>query len=430
MFSHTCKSLLTFAVLMLTSFAAPATAGEAEARAAIAKLLDVGWAVTPQARAAADVQYQEVLKAAGSDTRALEASWLVLMQQHRYDEARQRLDEHLAKSPEDLRALWAKTWVLAVLKNYPAAMLAADKLSALLAAPTPPTEPARPDQDELIGFLGRLMGYFGGPTADSINQDERKGLEKKILDRLEESRKTIFEDARNSVLSKFIEMSDDSVEAKEKAVSAAQADKEKAVTELQADRTQIAARSKDLQDHRSKVQSEFRDELASIARQDQPLVQELARLNSRASAMDANLFAYSADISRLQQLARTERDPIRRQQYLLQADQLAALAARVEADLVAVNRLVQGVQAQRATLAARQAQAQSSGQSQIDRIDRELNELAKRQRRNDGLEKRAARPISVSTSKSRSLSAQATALTTYDSYPLEAAKARLLESLR
>src|SRR6187431_2648355 len=63
-------------------------AEEAETRAAIVKLIEVGWAVTPQARIAADAQYQEVLKIAGRDPRALWASWLVLMQQRRFEDAR------------------------------------------------------------------------------------------------------------------------------------------------------------------------------------------------------------------------------------------------------------------------------------------------------------------------------------------------------
>src|SRR5687767_11850709 len=93
-------------------------AEEAETRAAIVKLIDVGWAVTPQARVAADIQYQEALKVAGRDPRALWASWLVLMQQRRFEEARPRLDEYLAKAPEDLKAWRAKIWILAVLKGY------------------------------------------------------------------------------------------------------------------------------------------------------------------------------------------------------------------------------------------------------------------------------------------------------------------------
>src|SRR5262245_24994038 len=97
---------------LLVIFICPARADHESA--AIAKLLEVGWSITPQARAAADQQYEEVVRLAGKDTRALVASWLVLMQQRRFDEALKRLDEHLAKQPDDLAALRAKTWVQTV----------------------------------------------------------------------------------------------------------------------------------------------------------------------------------------------------------------------------------------------------------------------------------------------------------------------------
>src|SRR5262245_30302545 len=107
-------------------FLVTAIAQADEAAAAIAKLLDVGWSITPQARAAADLQMAEVRRLSGSDLKAIEASWLVLMQQRRFDEALKRLDEHLAKATEDFDVLRAKAWTQTVLKNYPVAFLTAD----------------------------------------------------------------------------------------------------------------------------------------------------------------------------------------------------------------------------------------------------------------------------------------------------------------
>src|SRR4029453_7938786 len=70
-----------------------------DAAAAIAKLLDVGWSISPQARLAADAQYEEVVRLAVKDVRGLEASWLVLMQQRRFDDALDRLCGELGRTP-------------------------------------------------------------------------------------------------------------------------------------------------------------------------------------------------------------------------------------------------------------------------------------------------------------------------------------------
>src|SRR2546426_630307 len=83
----------------------------------------------------------------------------------------------------------------------------------------PATDAERASHDDLIGFLGRWIGYFGGPAADFVNQDERKAIEKKFLDRLAASQRPLLEDARNSVLSRFIEMTDESANARDRAAA-------------------------------------------------------------------------------------------------------------------------------------------------------------------------------------------------------------------
>jgi hypothetical protein len=417
----TCGSLLFL-------FTAPAFC--ADTSAAIAKLLDVGWSATSQARADADLQLEEVRRVAGSDVRALEASWLVLMQQRRFDEALKRIDEHLAKEPADLAAWRAKAWLQTVLKNYAGAFLSAERLSTLLAAHPPTTDPERAEQNEAIGFLGRLIGYYGGPAADFVNQDERKALEKRLLDRLVESQRTMLEDARNSVLSRFVEMTDESANARDRAAATARAEQEKTLGELQADKQRLDSREKELEDRRTKLNSEYRAEMDEIAKQDQPLVQQQAQLTGRANLLNTDLINTSSRIGTLQQLSAQEKSPLRQQQYLADANALTLVASRMEADLLGVNRLIRGVAGQRSALQSRRVQAQANTASQIERIDHELAELTKRERRNDSLEKRATRSVVPTTGKVRALSAQATALSTYDAFPLEAAKAKLLETLK
>ena len=405
-------------------------ADEAEAKAAIAKLLDVGWATTPQARTAADLQYQEVVRLAAGDPSALTASLLVLMQQRRYDEAYKRLEELLAKDAANPTTLRAYVWIAAIRKNYTSGMLASNKLSGVLAASPAKTPAEQATHEELIGFLGRMFGYFAGPVADVANQDQRKLYEKQIVARLGESQRPLFEEARDGVLQKFIEMTDAKSDVRDKAIADASAAKDKTLQEIESDRQKIAGRADEIQDQRAKLESEFRAEMAQIAKEDQPLVQQLARLNAQATALNQTLFNYGSDIARLQSLANATKDPVLKQQYQFDAQQLSFTAARIEGDLAGVTSLAQGVQSQRAALAARQQRAQAIAGDQSSRMDKELGDLAKREKRNEGIEKRTTRPATGTTSQGRALSAQATALTTYDQFPLEVVRQNLLESLR
>jgi hypothetical protein len=423
------------AMLLLASAAAvapppAAQAADIEARAAIVRLLEVGWSTTPQAREAADQQYEEVQRLAADDPQALAASWLVLLQQRRYPEAAKRLDEYLARQPDDPHALRAKAWTLTVLRTYPAAMQTVDKLAEVVETMPVESDAERREAVDTITFLGRLLGYFGGPVAAGISQEERKKLERQILARLEESQRVLFEDARDAVLQKYLEVSDASAEERERVASEAALNKEKTLEELSAEREEIAARERELQDRRTKLQAELRDEVAELQKEDQPLVEELARLDTRASLLRQDLARYLIEIDRLRQAAGREQNAGLRQQLLADAERLAFFSARIEADLVGVRRLGRGVQTQRAALANRQTRAQANAASQVNRIDSELADLAKRERRSEAIEKRTNRQTVGATSRSRALSATATALSTYDQLPLEAVRARLLESLR
>lgn len=408
----------------------PLAADDAAEREAIAKLLDVGWKTTPSARAAADVQFDAIQRQVGATPLALEAALLVLIQQRRYDVAARRADELLAKSPTDLTAQRAKVWIAVVLKNYSAAMLAADKLSRQLAEDPPRADDEQAIHDELQSFLGRVYGFLGGPVADNVNQEERKASEREIAERITAARRATFEDARDGVIAKFLDLTGDKDDERQRVIDQAAAARDKTLKELESDKEAISGRLKELDARKSKLQSDLRDEVAEIAKDDQPLVQELARLDARAKSLNRDLFAYEAEIGRLRTLLDNEMDPNLRFRYQMEIDRLALAASRLESDLFSVRRLAEGVQGQRAALVARQRRAQAAAADQAQRIDKEIGNLGKRDRVNDALEKRVNKAPSGTTSKTRALTAQATALSTYDQFPLEAARQRLLEVLR
>jgi hypothetical protein len=88
------------------------------------------------------------------------------------------------------------------------------------------------------------------------------------------------------------------------------------------------------------------------------------------------------------------------------------------------------VTGQRAALQAQAAQARAEVGGQIDRGTKELGGIGKKEKQLDGLENRASRPVSGTTSRTAALGAQAGALTTYEPFPLEVEKQRVLDSFR
>jgi hypothetical protein len=407
-----------------------AHADDAEATAAIAKLLEVGWNTTPQARLDTNAQYMEVLKVAGSDPRVPRAAALVLLQQRRYDVVAKQLDLLLEHDPADLEAWRAKVWLATLLKNFPEALLAADKLGQNLPEEAEVTTEAEIAAREYIAFLGRIFGYISGPMVDAANQEPRKIAEKRLLARLSPARQDEFRRARDGVLQRFIEMSDEKQDHQEQVKVAAEAEKERVLAGVEATREANAHRLEELKEQRDKLRSELKAELDEIAKADQPLVGQLAQLSAQSAAGNRTLFNLNNEIALLQNQLSREKDPNLRAILLSQLDGVNFQVARVQGNLNGINRLAVGVTAQRRILFQRQQQANANYGGQLSGLDKEYQDLEKKEKRADADERRAGRPISTTTGKSLALSATATALSTYDQFPLEAAKARLLETLK
>ncbi len=407
-----------------------ATANDAATKAAIVRLMEVGWSVTPTARAAADAQYIELQATAANDVRLLTASTLVLLQQRRYEDANKRLDELLIQDANNILALRAKCWLTATMKSYGGSMVIAEKLRVALPAETTQDIAGETATCEHLAFLGRLCGYLAGPVADGVDQAERKLLEKTILTGLGPERRLAFEQARDGVTQKFFELTDTKIDTEKKNVEVRKVEANQTLQDVETARKEIEERANELEARATKLQKEWNDELADIARLDRPLVAELARLQARASIASRDLGNYQNQIDSLNFQFSREKDPNIRNQIGRDIDQLSFLANRVSGDLAAINRLGQGVESQRGVLAQRQAQAQTNYGGQLDRVNKELITLGKKEKRADYEEKKAKRPVSASSTRTVALSSQVTALSTYDKFPLEQARQRLLNELK
>lgn len=417
-------------LLLIAIVVNPVAANEPALKAGITRMLSAGWNVTPTARREADAAFVEMQAFAAGNEKLLTASFLVLLQQRRYEEAGKRIDELLAIDSDNVLALRAKCWLAATLKNHDAAMITAEELRAALPAETTQNAASEANTRDQLAFLGRLCGYLAGPLGEAVDQDNRKLLEKTILTGLGDERTRVFEEARDGVTQKFFELTDSKDDAEKKNIADRKTEVEQTLQDVESARKEIDARVKELETSASKLQKELNDEMAEIARLDRPLLAELTRFQARANLARNDLANYQLQTDQLNaQLAR-ERDPNIRAILRRDIDQLNFLATRVAGDLAAINRQGQAVEIQRAALAQRLAQANTNFGGQLERINTELVSLGKKEKRASIEEKKAKKPVSASSTKTIALSTQATALSTYDKFPLEQAKQKLLSELR
>jgi hypothetical protein len=400
------------------------------AHPAIAKMLEVGWGTSSAARVAAEEQARVALAAGGRSPQALYAVAVVLIKQGRYADAQKLIDELLKAEASHLPALRARVWLSAVLKNYGGTMVAADDLAEAIGDKESANKEEEAALREHVAFLGRIYGFLGGPASAGVRLSDRKAAERKLAERLSEARLAVFEEARDAVLQKHVELTDATDAKTDAAKEAAEDAKAKTLDEIAAQRQERTDRLKELKERSDKLKGELKDELADIAKQDQPLVTELARLERRAAAVNRELFRVQAEVNALQNLLDVEKDAGRRQLYLSDLERLSLIGSRYDADLTAINRLAAGVQQQRAVLAVRQRKAEADVGSQLDRINKESVEMAKREKRADAIERRTERSTPAVPASAVSLRATAAALATYDPFPLEEEKARILGELK
>ena len=424
------KGLITAALaacLILPLSAQFARADEAAANAALARMLEVGWGAGTSFRTAGNQQVTAAFDAAGRSPQALYAVAVMYVKQGRYAEAQKAIDELLAREAAHVPGQRARIWLSAILRNHSGAMVAAETLAEGLADAADKDEEAR---RELVAFLGRIYGFLGGPSAASVKLEERKASERKVLSLLNTEERALFEEARDGVLQKHLELIDQKEATTDAAREAVEDAKAKTLEEIAAGREERGARLKELAERRDKLQKELRDELAEIAKEDRPLVSELASLERRAAVLNREAFSIQTQIGSLQSILDREENPARRQFLLSDIERLLVVGSRIDADLAAVNRLAAGVQAQRQALLARQQKVQADVGSQVRRINDESNELGRLEKRSAAIEKRTERSSASTPAAALALRNTAAALATYDPFPLEQEKARILEELK
>lgn len=419
--------LLVFAGGVLSR---PLFAQEDKAAAHVARLLDLGWGTTTSFRAAADAHSEELFAAAGRQPSALYAATLVQIKQRRYAEATKLVDETLARDKENLPAWRAKVWLLTVLKNYDAAMVAAESLSKLLSKEDSTVADEEAQQRIYVVFLGRVYGFLGGPAQANVSIDGRKESERAVTARLSENRLAAFEEARDSVLQKFVELTDAKETVKGKAKDQADADREKTLAEIAELREVNKEKVKELEAQVDKAKKEYQMEAEAVQKADAPLQTRLDSLSNQATSVNMQLFSIDSQIAVVQAQLAATRDQNLRNILFLELNRLSTLEGTTQAELFNLNRQAASVQQQRSSLAVRLQRAESELSGKLGQIDDELNSIAKKERRAEVAEKRAVKAGPITPQSALSLAAQAAALTTYEPFPLEQEKNRLLSVLR
>jgi hypothetical protein len=407
-------------------------ADEAAAKRAIAQILEVGWGDSFRAIEPAREHFEQAKGAAPRDPRVAFAFALVHIKHGRHSDAVKLLDEALSLDRRHVPAREAKIWIDVLLKRYPAALVQIDELAALLPAKDTPgvSDEVKARDRDTARFIGRLFGFFEGPAEKSINAVRLAEAKKGVLERLSAEHREEFEAGRKAVSDRFAEFFLMREQTKDDEAAAQKKAKDEEARRLAEDKAAVAADKATVAKQATQTREQLDKFLSDVDRQLAPLDKEYARLSAQGVGLRERMIDLDRDISRLLRLAETTEDRATAARYRLDAQRVQDIRARHAADYRVLEAQAGRVRGQQAALLNERDTAVARYNAEAKRLGREQVKLAQTEKRIARDEDRNRMPPSGNTDKVHVLSQKVLAFTTYEPFPLERARSRLVESLR
>lgn len=394
----------------------------------LVKFFRLGWDLSPEARIKVDEQYDELVPLSKGDGRLQYAMALIKIKQLKYQEALKLVNEIVAADKMNLNAWQAKIWLTVLTKNYSQALVDLEKAGQAMPPVDTTDDKNNEAYREMATFMGRVFGYLEGPAGTHTNEDERIAQRKKMVARLSPERRKAFENGREAVSDKYLALTDQAIVSKERAKDDAEEERDEKLKGIDDEQQQLEKRRTELGTQRDKLRGELKAEMDDLTKQDRPLAQQFATIDARATVIRRELGLLTVSIAAQQAALARERDPGLREVIGLQLLNFSRLAANYNTDLTALTAQASTIAGQRAQLQQRAAQTQNNYGRQLDQAEKELNDIQKKANRNVNAEKRIRKPTSADTPESRAKAAQVASFVTYEQFPLEREKQRLLDS--
>ncbi len=398
-----------------------------DVRAVVERLFDVGWDSSFSARDALDREFNGLSPVAQMEPRIQYAHALTLIKQGRQREAKDVVDALVKTYEESITPLKTRIWLAVLINEHGPALADMEKLGVLLSK----LPKATAERDEYLAAartLGLLFGYLEGPCGETVPATTRTGHQKRIQEHLDGPLEDAFREGQRGAILAYLDLQRQ-YEAKEeeakKESERVRADEKK---RIEAERVQLGEQRKQIKENVARRRDELQSELDSLAASESPLVQEQAAADRIRDAALRELTDVVDDIDFLARRLARERDPVIRARLRREIRRLEQIADEYRVDVLEAERQIALAQSEIDGLRRRGAQMRSSMSDQLDRAERDIRNIEKREKRLDADEKKLAKPI-LDTRPLLPLERKMESLGTYSPFPLEEEKRRLLDSL-
>jgi len=397
-------------------------------QAAVQKLFADSWEKSAEGLAAADRNHSSAKQVAPADPRVDYALALVQFRYLRYDDAERTLNRLSQSSPNYLPGLQAQIYLSVLMKKHGAALTQLEDLHRRIIAL--PDDGSRADERrESLEFLGRVLGYYGGPAQRAASQPTVAELRRKVLETVTTQERDAFSAAFGSVVDRFTQLDDDKRRSQEETKAAEIRQKELDIQRLQAEKQGVAAEKDSLARQAADAQARAQGEVDQLDRQIAPLDAEYARINAQGLVIRNTIAQLDLSISSLLSQADEEDDPGVRAALLNRADFLTVQARRAEIDYQALDAQAAQVLARRNVLQQQRAGVVAQYEATARQLGVQAAKLTRNESRITVEQKKALKPSTGFSPQVQDKTTAVASITTYVEFPLEREKARLLRSL-
>jgi regulator of sirC expression with transglutaminase-like and TPR domain len=395
----------------------------------LTEYLDNAWKPSVAKQTEVTAQYRALKQTTPGDTNLEQAYLLLLIRQRMYQAAYDQATSLHRTLPNDVYTLRAKIYVALVQKNHDAALLDLENLAkALVTQQQPPL--SKEQARELAEFTGRSWAFIQGPSKTELTQPTIMAAERRIVEKLGPHGEPHFRSGVQALAEKYAALDQELKQTKAETIQSETEQKEKMKVQLAEEKVNLGNEQIELDTQLGKLRATYDGQVRAVEAQLAPAQQQLAQAESIALAISNNVLFEDGQIANWLNIANNAANPFEYNQAIAQV-RAHELIRNQE-----LNKLA-GAQAQAGSARSRVQDLSSQRQNLISEFNSEANPLQKRLKEISGAkvriandEKKAQQPSTGSTTQTTSLSSKVYSYVTYEDYPFEQEKQRLIESVR
>jgi hypothetical protein len=402
-------------------------AGGSPAISLAKKFLLAGWERTPKSRNESESWYQEAPAELRGHPTVLWAYALNRMNHRRYRDAKPLVDQLAQTETRDWDVAYAQIWLATFVDDFDVGLMLMEKVKSRMDTAK---DLSQQQKEENYFRLGRLLGYLEGPMGDRVNLASLAKTLNTLRTGIDDTVLQVFNEQREGVIKQYEQLMASRNQKQEtqmeSLVRQRQVDLEQQTNTL----SEIDKQTNAARESRERVISEGQAEVNRRKERLDAVTSEWNRQQAAMAGVRADISALWFTIWQIDDAIQRETDPVVRQQLILQRNYYVIQMNDRELYLRNLRIAGDGIYAELMSASASYDQAVGTVRSRVNSIDQSISSAQKaRDRATRRIRSLQAEP-KVSNTLVATIDAQAEAMTSYDPFPAEMLKQRLLDSLK